>query len=99
MSKVFESLIAKQTNSFVATKISSLLRSYKKSYTAQHTLTRLIETISKALDKKGVAGMILMDSSKVFDCIPHDLLVPKLNAKVLGLKGLILIANYLSDRE
>ena len=99
MSKVFERLIAKQINSSVTTKILNLLCAYRKGHRAQHALIRLIETIRKILDRKGVAGMILMDLSKAFDCIPHDLLIAKLKAYGFGLQGLRLIANYLSDRK
>ena len=88
MSKVFERLIAKQFNSFVTTKISNLLCAYGKGHSAQHALIRLIETIRKTLDKKGVAGMILMGLSKAFDCMPHDLLIAKLKAHGFGLQGL-----------
>ena len=95
MSKVFERLIAKQINSFASTKISSLLCAYRKGHSAQHALIRLIETIRKTLDRKGVAGMILMDLSKAFDCMPHDLLIAKLIAYGFGLQGLRLIVNYL----
>ena len=83
MSKVFERLIAKQINSFVTTKISSLLCAYRKGHSAQHALIRLIETIRKTLDRKGVVRMILMDFSKAFDCMPHDLLIAK--SKAYGL--------------
>ena len=99
MPKVFERLIAKQINSFVTTKISSLLCAYRKGHSAQHALIRVIETIRKTLDRKGVAGMILIDLSKAFDCMPHDLLIAKLKAYGFGLQGLRLIANYLSDRK
>ena len=43
--------------------------------------------------------MILMDLSKAFDCMPHDLLIAELKAYGFGLQGLRLIANYLSDRK
>ena len=99
ISKVFERLLAKQIKSFVATKISNLLCAYRKGHSAQHALIRIIETIRKTLDRKGVAGMILMDLSKAFDCMPHDLLIAKLKAYGFGLQGLRLIANYLSDRK
>ena len=74
MSKVFGGLIAKQINSFVTSKISNLLCAYRKGHSAQRALIRLIETNRKTLDRKGVAGMLLMDLSKAFHCMPHDLL-------------------------
>ena len=59
----------------------------------------LIETMRKTLDRKGLPGVILMDLSKAFDCMPHDLQIAKSKAYGFGLQGLRLIANYLSDRK
>ena len=50
MYKVFERLMAKEINSFIATKILSLLCEYKMGYSAQHALIRPIGIIRKALD-------------------------------------------------
>ena len=46
----------------------------------QQALVSLIEKWQTILDKNGYAGAVLMDLSKVFDTINHDLLIAKLNA-------------------
>ena len=51
------------------------------------------------LDKRGFVGTILMDLSKAYDCLPHDLLVAKLEAYGAGKAALNLISNYISHRK
>ena len=43
--------------------------------------------------------MVLMDLSKAYDCLPHDLLIAKLAAYGFGPNSLALISNYLSQRK
>ena len=63
---------------------------YRKCFISQHTFLSLIEKWKKVLDNKGYSGAILMDFSKAFDTINHDLLISK--------ESLKLIKNYLTDR-
>ena len=51
------------------------------------------------LDKGGFVGTILMHLSKAHDCLPHDLLVAKLEAYGVGKAALNLISDYLSHRK
>ena len=71
---------------------------YIKGYNAQHVLTVLIEKWKISLDKQGYAGAIIMDLSKTFDTIHHDLLLAKLNAYGFDRHSLLLIRNYLRNR-
>ena len=50
------------------------------------------------LDKGGYGGGIVMDLSKAFDILDHDLLVAKLYAYGFSNNALRLIKSYLSDR-
>ena len=43
--------------------------------------------------------MVLMDLSKAYDCLPHDLLIAKLDAYGVGSNSLKLIYSYLTDRK
>ena len=56
-------------------------------------------TWRKYLDKNKIVGATLMDLSKAFDCLPHDLLVAKLDAYGLDNKVLKLMLSYLSGRK
>ena len=50
------------------------------------------------LDNKGFAGAILMDLSKAFDTIYHELLIAKLHTYGFNRNALMIIMDYLSDR-
>ena len=71
---------------------------FRKGYSTQTALLSLIEKWKLTLDNRGYAGAILMDLSKAFDTINHELLVAKLNAYGFSNSALKLILDYLSDR-
>ena len=58
----------------------------------------LLETWRISLDKNGYGGAILMDLSKAFDTLNHELLVAKLHAYGFTHSALSLIYSYLSNR-
>ena len=67
-------------------------------FSTQHTLLSLIEKWEKVLDNKGYGGAILMDLSKAFDTINHDLLIAKLHVYGFSKESLKLIKSYLTNR-
>ena len=60
--------------------------------------TGLIEKWRQCLDASGIVGTILMDLSKAYDCLPHDLLIAKLEAYGLDVNSLRLMYSYLDSR-
>ena len=60
--------------------LSDIISAYRKGYSTNHVLLRLIEDWKTALDSNLFTGTALMDLSKAFDCIPHNLLIAKLHA-------------------
>ena len=59
----------------------------------------MIEKWKKTIDNGGVFGALLTDLSKAFDCIPHDLIIAKLEAYGFHIDALKLIPDYLSNKK
>ena len=59
----------------------------------------MIEKWKEHFDKKGgIAGAIMMDLSKAFDTLNHELLIAKLEAYGFDKSALAILLSYLSDR-
>ena len=79
--------------------MSSTLCGFRKAHNTQRALFKLLHSWQKELDQKGFVGTTLMDLSKAYDCIPHDLLIAKLECYGIDKIGLSLILDYLSRRK
>ena len=99
MSKIYERFIHNSLSSYAETILSNFISAYRKSYSSNHVLLRLIENWKKSLDNKNFVGTVLMDLSKAFDCIPHDLLVAKLHAYGLSEDAITFVYSYLKRRK
>ena len=95
ISKIFERLMQKQIVGYMENFLSPYLCGYRKNFNTQQALLALIENWKKALDNKGFAGALLMDLSKAFDTINHDLLVEKLHAYGFSNDSFKLLYSYL----
>ena len=98
VSKLIEKAMANQLEKYFGTIFSSLLCGFRKRYSTQHALLQLLRSWQKSLDEGNVVGTILMDLSKAYDCLPHDLLIAKLAAYQVDFDSLCLLHNYLSNR-
>ena len=78
LSKVFEKIMYIQLYDYNEICLNQLLCYFRQANSTQHAPFRLIQSWQKELDQSGFVGTILMDLFKTFDCLPHDLMVAKL---------------------
>ena len=65
----------------------------------QHSLFRILPEYQKEFDSGRFTGTILMDLSKVYDCLRHDFSIAKLEAYGLGNGSLNFLLDYLTFRK
>ena len=99
ISKIFENVYSNQMTDFFNAILSVSLSAFRKLYSCETVLVRLIEDWKALLDKHQVVGAMLLDLSKAFDCLPHRLLVAKLSAYGFNEDACKLIHSYLLNRR
>ena len=57
----------------------------------------MLEKFRKASDEGGDYAALLTDLLKVFDCIPHDLIIAKLHAYGFNMSSLKLMSSYFTN--
>ena len=78
---------------------SPLLCGFRKGHSTQHAMLRLLRRWQSSLDKSKIVVTVLMDLSKAYDCIPHDMIIAKLSAYGVDNFSLSFIYIYLLDRK
>ena len=99
ISKIYERLMFEQVIAHSESFLSLYLCGFMKGYNTQQALVRFLEKCKSVLHNKGFAGAILMDLSKAFDCLNHELLIAKLNAYGFNWTALKHIHSYLTKRQ
>ena len=97
--KIYDRFLHENLTNYVDTFLSKLISAYRKSYSSNHVLIKLIESWKKPLDQKKFVGVVLMDLSKAFDSIPHDLPIAKMHAYGLSKNSLVFFYSYLKRRK
>ena len=99
MSKVLEKTILHQMSQFLREILDLRIAAYRRGYSCQDVLLKLIDDWKGALEKRKHVGAVFMDLSKAFDCLPHQLIVAKLKAYGACENSCALIWSYLSGRK
>ena len=80
LSKFYERVIYEQTSYYFEPFFNEILCKFRKAHITQRALCKLLTSWQNSLDRDGFVGSILMDLSKAYDCLPHDLLLAKRQA-------------------
>ena len=99
VSKIFERNMYNQIEIYIDQYLSPYLFGFRKGHSTQQCLIVMLEQWHKAMDKGKLAGALLTDLSKAFDCLNHELLIAKLEAYGFDLDSLTYIYSYLSERK
>ena len=79
-SKVYENILKTKLVATINNLFSLFITAYRDSYNTHHVLIRLIEEWRNNFDNSYFIGVVLMDLSKAFNCISHDLVIAKVVA-------------------
>ena len=98
LSKVYERVIYEQTSYYFEPFFNEILCGFRKVHSAQHVLFKLLTSWQNPLDRCGFVGSILMNLSKAYDFLPHDLLLAKLQAYGFSKESIRLFLSYPTNR-
>lgn len=100
MSKVLEKVIYDQLSLYANENILPSIQSgFKSCHSTNTALLKITNDIAKAMDQSEVTILILLDYSKAFDIINHELLLAKLYYYGLSDSAINWFENYLSNRS
>ena len=101
LSKILEKIVVKQIQDFLSknNSLNPYQSGFRPHLSTQTALLKITEDIRKSLDNGEVAILTLLDFSKAFDSVDHDILLYK--CKMLGFSNPVLhwLESYLKNRQ
>ena len=99
--KVFERLVHQQLFSYLLEKniLHSVQSGFRPGHTTRDLLVRLVESWRNALDEDLLVGSVMVDLSKAFDTVDHDILLRKLCRYGVREGELRWFEDYLKERK
>ena len=98
-SKLYESSMDDQLSAYFSGVLNDFVNAFRMGYSCQSLLVKAIDDWKCAVDNNDITGVLSMDLSKAFDCLPHSLLIAKLSAYGISDDSCQLVGSYLSSRK
>jgi len=100
LAKVFEKIILYQLNSHLTTNniIPVNQSGFRKGHSTATALGSMVDDFLKSSDGGNITALVLIDYSKAFDTLNHQLLLSILHYIGLGPGAVVLLRNYLMGR-
>ena len=100
LGKVLEKLVHMQVTKFLNDHnlFTENQSGYRKGYSTITALLKVTDDVREAIDKKLLSLLVLLDLSKAFDCVHHDLLCAKLRFLGFSNSTVSWFKSYLSSR-
>ena len=98
-SKLCERFLHENLTNYVNTFLSKVISAYRKSYSTNHVLIRLIENWKKSQDEKKFVGAVLMVLLKAFYSTIHDHLIAKIYAYGFSINYATFLYSHLERRK
>ena len=99
LSKILERVLYNQIFEYIDPFLHKYLSGFRKGHSCQDVLLRMTEDWRQSLDNGLNIGVIAIDLSKAFDCMPHGLLLAKLSAYGFTEDSCRLMKSYIMERE
>ena len=99
LSKILERILYNQIYEYMNPLFHKHLSGFRKKYSCQDVLIKMTEDWRKSLDNRLNVGVVAIDLSKAFDCMPHGLLMAKLSAYGFSANACSMMKSYVMKRE
>jgi ribonucleases P/MRP protein subunit RPP40 len=97
--KILERMLFNQIYEYITPLFHEYLSGFRKGHSCQDVLVRMTEDWRKQLDQGSNIGVVAIDLSKAFDCMPHGLLLAKLSAYGFCQDACKMMKSYIMKRQ
>jgi len=101
LGKAFEKILASQLRLHLAEFdiLPEVQSGFRAGFSCSTALTNILDDVLTATDAGQVSALVMLDFSKAFDTINHDILIAKFHYIGLGEVASLLLSNFLTDRS